>query len=46
MIGVGQAFPAFELEGVDEDETISLEEADQEVDVIESEVDSLSIEDE
>ena len=34
------------LEGVDEDETISLEEADQDVDVIESEVDSLSIEDE
>ena len=31
---------------VDEDETISLEEADQDVDVIDSEVDSLSIEEE
>ena len=31
---------------LEEDETISLEEADQDVDVIESEVDSLSIEEE
>jgi len=34
------------LEEVEEDETISLEEADQDVDVIDSEVDSLSIEEE
>ncbi len=32
------------VEGVEEDETISLEEADQDVDVIDSEVDNLSIE--
>ena len=38
--------PLEEVEGVEEDETISLEEADQDVDVIESEVDSLSIEEE
>ena len=34
------------LEEVEDDETISLEEADQDVDVIDSEVDSLSIEEE
>ena len=45
-IAADDSLPLEEVEGVEEDETISLEEADQDVDVIDSEVDSLSIEEE